>query len=85
MKILPFPLLLLVPALALGSAIQNQKSKIENLPSPSPANAHCSNLTAAPDGTLHLTYYGPAPASAPVVEPAARTLWHATLAPAPDT
>jgi hypothetical protein len=88
MKILPFPLLLvvpfpllLVPALALGSAIQNQKSKIENLPSPAPGNAHCSNLTAAPDGTLHLTYYGPAAPSAPVVNPAVRALWHATLAP----
>ena len=74
-------LCLLLPALALGASIENPKSKIENLPSPAPANSHCSNLTAAPDGTLHLTYYGPAPASAPVVEPAARTLWHATLAP----
>ena len=81
MKKLPFPLLLLLPALALGSPIENPKSQSENLPSPAPANSHCSNLTPAPDGTLHLTYYGPAPASAPVVEPAARTLWHATLAP----
>ena len=54
----------LLPALALGAPIENSKSKIDNLPSPAPANAHCSNLTAAPDGTLHLTYYGPAPASA---------------------
>ena len=75
----------LLPALALGAPIENSKSKIDNLPSPAPANAHCSNLTAAPDGTLPLTYYGPAPASAPVVEPAARTLWHATLAPGATT
>ena len=75
----------LLPALALGAPIENSKSKIDNLPSPAPTNSHCSNLTAAPDGTLHLTYYGPAPASAPVVEPAARTLWHATLAPGATT
>ncbi|MEN9637288.1 MAG: hypothetical protein RL077_5692, partial [Verrucomicrobiota bacterium] len=81
MKKLPFPLLLLLPALALGSPIENPKSQSENLPSPAPANAHCSNLTAAPDGTLHLTYYGPAAPSAPVVNPAVRALWHATLAP----
>ena len=31
-------------------------------------------FTAAPDGTLHLTYYGPAPADAALN---ARTLWHA--------
>ena len=65
MKKLPFPLLLLLPALALGSPIENPKSQSENLPSPAPANAHCSHLTAAPDGTLHLTDYGPAATSTP--------------------
>ncbi len=39
------------------------------------------NLTAAPEGTLHLTYDAPAAPSAPVVNPAVRALWHATLAP----
>ncbi len=74
-------LCLLLPALAFGASIENPKSKIENLPSPAPAASQCSNLTAAPDGTLHLTYYGPATASASGVEPAARTLWHASLSP----
>lgn len=46
--------------------------------SPAPADTQCSSLTRAPDGTLHLTYYGPAPADA---APNARTLWHTTLAP----
>ncbi|MCX6956032.1 MAG: hypothetical protein NTV51_28175, partial [Verrucomicrobia bacterium] len=34
-----------------------------DFPSPAPAASHCANLTAAPDGTLHLTYYAPAPSS----------------------
>ena len=80
-------LCLLLPALALaapsagspGSQLSTLSSSA--VPTPAPANSHCSNLTAAPDGTLHLTYYGPAPKSTPVVDPAARTLWHATLAP----
>ena len=82
---------LLLPALALAAPssglLNAQHSTLSSsvLPTPAPANAHCSNLTAAPDGTLHLTYYGPAPTSAPVVEPAARTLWHATLAPGATT
>ena len=56
------------------------QSKIENSSpsSPAPADTQCSSLTQAPDGTLHLTYYGPAPADAALN---ARTLWHATLAP----
>jgi hypothetical protein len=80
---------LLLPALALAAPssglLNAQHSTLSSsvLPTPAPANAHCSNLTAAPDGTLHLTYYGPT--SAPVVEPAARTLWHATLAPGATT
>ena len=82
---------LLLPALALAAPssglLNAQHSTLSSsvLPTPAPANAHCSNLTAAPDGTLHLTYYGPAPTSAPVVEPAARALWHATLAPGATT
>ncbi len=80
--------LLLLPALALAAPssgpLTSQRSTLSSsaVPTPAPANAHCANLTAAPDGTLHLTYYGPAPASAPVVGPAPRTLWHASLAPA---
>jgi len=48
------------------------------LPSPAPADTQCPNLTVAPDGTLHLTYYGPPPANA---APASRTLYLASLAP----
>ncbi len=84
---LPFLFAALLPALVLAAQpsapLSSQPSTLSSttLPTPASANSHCANLTAAPDGTLHLTYYGPAPASAPVVEPAARTLWHATLAP----
>ena len=64
--------------LALLSAIANPQSPIGNPPSPAPADTQCSSLTRAPDGTLHLTYAGPAPAGSVAK---ARTLWHATLAP----
>jgi hypothetical protein len=74
--------LLLTALLPSASAapIENPQPKIENSSpsSPAPADTQCSSLTRAPDGTLHLTYYGPAPADA---APNARTLWHATLAP----
>lgn len=65
---------------AFAAPIENPQSKIENSypSSPAPADTQCSSLTHAPDGTLHLTYYGPAPADA---APKSRTLWHATLAP----
>ena len=65
---------------AFAAPIENPQSKIENSSpsSPAPADTQCSSLTQAPDGTLHLTYYGPAPADS---APNARTLWHATLAP----
>lgn len=83
-------LLLLLLSLSLAAAspaLNSQRTTLSSsaLPTPAPANSHCSNLTAVSDGTLHLTYYGPAPASAPVVEPPARTLWHATLAPGATT
>ena len=69
---------------ASAAPIENPQPKIENSSpsSPTPADTQCSSLTRAPDGTLHLTYYGPAPADA---APNARTLWHATLAPTATT
>ena len=65
---------------ASAAPIENRQPKTENSSpsSPAPADTQCSSLTRAPDGTLHLTYYGPAPADA---APNARTVWHATLAP----
>lgn len=85
-----FPLRLLLAsfalaALALGSsaspALKSQLSTLSSsvLPSPAPANSHCANLTAAPDGTLHLTYYAPSPNSA--LPTPTRALWLASLAP----
>ena len=79
----PLPSALLLAALLpLASATPtpslNSQPATLNLASPAPADTQCSSLTQAPDGTLHLTYYGPAPADA---APNARTLWHATLAP----
>jgi hypothetical protein len=56
-------------------------ASVRELPSPAAPDSQCSNLTAAPDGTLHLTYYGPPPAGAPAD---ARTLWLASLPPGPD-
>jgi hypothetical protein len=74
--------LLLAALLPLASATPtpslNSQPSTLNLPSPAPADTQCSSLTRAPDGTLHLTYYGPAPANS---APNSRTLWHATLAP----
>lgn len=66
-----FFLTTLLPVLASAQSL-------ETLLTPAPADSQCSSLTHAPDGTLHLTYYGPAPAEA---APNSRTLWHATLAP----
>jgi hypothetical protein len=72
--------LLLAALLPINSlpAIGNPPSPIASLPTPAAADSQCSSLTRAPDGTLHLTYYGPAPADAAANS---RTLWHATLAP----
>jgi hypothetical protein len=72
--------LLLAALLPVNSlpAIGNPSSPIASLPTPAAADSQCSSLTRAPDGTLHLTYYGPAAANA---APNSRTLWHATLAP----
>ena len=74
--------LLLAALLPLASATPtpslNSQPSTLNVASPAPADTQCSSLTQAPDGTLHLTYYGPAPADS---APNARTLWHATLAP----
>jgi hypothetical protein len=47
------------------------------LPSPGPGT-HCANLATAPDGTVHLTYYGPPPAGSAA---GARTLWLTSRAP----
>lgn len=49
---------------------------IEIAANPAGADTHCANLCAAPDGTLYLTYYGPAPAptattASPPVAPSA--------------
>jgi hypothetical protein len=78
--------LLLAALLPLASATPtpslNSQPSTLNVASPAPADTQCSSLTQAPDGTLHLTYYGPAPADA---APNARTLWHATLAPTATT
>ena len=67
-------LFFLTPLLPVLASAQS----LETLLTPAPADSQCSSLTRAPDGTLHLTYYGPAPAEA---APNSRTLWHATLAP----
>lgn len=91
----PSLLLLLALAAALvapaSPSPSSQPSTLSSaaLPSPAPAHSHCANLTAAPDGTLHLTYYGPSPSSnppspisdSPSPALAQRALWHATLAP----
>jgi len=45
------------------------------LPEPGPGT-HCANLASAPDGTVHLTYYGPPPESAVA---GARSLWLTSL------
>ncbi|MFM9090605.1 MAG: hypothetical protein ACKOUK_02540 [Verrucomicrobiota bacterium] len=45
------------------------------LPDPGPGT-HCANLASAPDGTVHLTYYGPPPLGAAA---GARTLWLTSL------
>lgn len=60
------------------ATIANPIPPIGNFPSPAPYDSQCPSLTRAPDGTLHLTYCGPAPADA---VPKSRTLWHAALAP----
>jgi hypothetical protein len=78
--------LLLAALLPVASATPtpslNSQPSTLNVASPTPADTQCSSLTQAPDGTLHLTYYGPAPADS---APNARTLWHATLAPKATT
>ncbi len=74
-----FSLFLFAATVALSAPAPGAASLVASLPSPARPTSQCSNLTAAPDGTLHLTYYGPAPAGS---EAGARTLWHATLAPA---
>jgi hypothetical protein len=48
------------------------------LPTPAASDTQCSNLIAAPDGTLYLTYSGPAPAGA---APRSRTLYLSSLPP----
>jgi hypothetical protein len=74
-----FVLAALLPlASATSNPSLNSQPSTLNLPSPAPVDTQCSSLTRAPDGTLHLTYYGPAPANS---APNSRTLWHATLAP----
>lgn len=46
-----------------------------DLAAPAPADSQCSNLTSAPDGTLHLTWSAPSPT------PGERALFLSTLAP----
>ncbi|MDP3070576.1 MAG: hypothetical protein Q8N18_09820 [Opitutaceae bacterium] len=48
---------------------------VRDLASPAPADSQGSNLAAAPDGTLHLTYTAPSPTAGE------RALFLATLAP----
>lgn len=57
------------------SAAAGAASFVRDLASPAPADSQCSNLAAAPDGTLHLTYSAPAPAAGE------RALFLSTLAP----
>lgn len=45
------------------------------LPDPGPGT-HCANLATGPDGTVHLTYYGPPPEGTAA---GARTLWLTSL------
>lgn len=66
-------LLLVLPAL-----LRSAPAPMRPVPSPAPAATQCSNLVAATDGTLFLTYYGPPPSGAP---DGARTLYVAALAP----
>jgi hypothetical protein len=65
------------PRGALAAPVPPPESRPQTFPSPAPADTQCAHLAAGPDGTIHLTYYGPAPAGAPA---GARTLWLATLA-----
>ena len=69
-----FLLATVAPVLALGAtASPSPGSSI--LPSPAPATSQCANLTAAPDGTLHLTYSAPSPTGG------VRALFLSSLAP----
>jgi hypothetical protein len=70
------PLAFLALALAARAAAP---TLVRELPAPAPDNSQCSNLTAAPDGTLHLTYSAPSPNSQLPTTP--RALWLASLAP----
>ena len=75
----PATMLLRALALPLLLAAGSFAAPIEN---PPPHDTQGPSLATAPDGTLHLTYTGPAPAGS---APKSRTLWHATLAPATTT
>ncbi len=66
-------------ALGLAAAPAPAPAGIRTLPTPAPADSHCAHLAAAADGTLHLSYYGPAPAGSAA---GARTLWLASRPPA---
>ncbi len=65
-----FPLAFLLTAAAALAATFTR-----DLPSPAPADSQGSNLAAAPDGTLHLTYTAPSPTAG------VRALFLSTLAP----
>ncbi|HEY1107751.1 MAG TPA: sialidase family protein, partial [Opitutaceae bacterium] len=60
--------------LALAAPLAAQLRPVP-VPSPAAADSQCSNLTAAPDGTLLLTWYGPGD------RPGERALCCASLAP----
>lgn len=74
MKLLRFPLF----AFTLATAVCGAEF-VRELSSPAAPDSQCPNLTAAPDGTLYLTYYGPSPNSN--LPSPTRALWLASLAP----
>jgi hypothetical protein len=75
--------------IASAASLNAQPSAFDSAPlaSSAPADTQCANLASAPDGTLYLTYYGPAPTGrspnsnlrSPAL--AERTLYLSSLAP----
>lgn len=68
--------LVLVGAAAPSPRLHAASDFVRALPTPAAPDSQCSNLTAAPDGTLHLTW------SAPSATAGERALYLSTLAPA---
>ena len=71
-----FSLMKLTLAFMLSTALAVAATFTRDLPSPAGADSQCSNLSAAPDGTLHLTWSAPSPTVA-----GERALFLATLPP----